>query len=238
MRTVAILQARMGSSRLPGKMLLPLLGKPLVQHVLERVNRATTLDAVVLAVPAHDVDAFAPAAYQRAILYPYAGDEADLVGRYLGAATVHYAELIVRIPCDNPCVQPDYIDEAVEKYLARPQVYASTMYRHVRDRIYLDGVGAEVFSMSRLQWLDQATQGQPNYREHPHLLFQDQHLIDGWEQYVRYANVSETIRLDVNDIPGYEFIKTIYTYFGHNEFTSDEIVSFLTTKEVPHEASR
>jgi spore coat polysaccharide biosynthesis protein SpsF (cytidylyltransferase family) len=160
------------------------------------------------------------------------------VGRYLESAVLSKAELIVRIPCDNPCVDPFYIDLAVEKYLGNPHIYVSTMYRHVRDRIYLDGVGAEVCSMSRLQWLDQATTHSPQYREHPHLLFQDQHLIDGWEQYQRYANVSETIRLDVNDKKDYELIADIYTHFGHNRFTTDEIVAYLTTKEVPHEASR
>ncbi len=235
MRTVAILQARINSSRLPGKMLLPLLGKPLVQHVIERVQRATRLDAVVLAFPSKDIDAFIPFSSQ-VHLYGSALDEADLVGRYLSAAAAYDADLIVRIPCDNPCVQPEMIDAAVARYLAVPSIFVSTQWWHVQERVYADGVGAEVFSLSRLKWLDHATQNSPQYREHPHLLFQDQHLIDAYEQYQRYGNVSDTLHLDVNTQQEYECIEDIYNHFGHNRFTLDEIVSYLTTQEVSNES--
>jgi spore coat polysaccharide biosynthesis protein SpsF len=239
MRVVAILQARMNSSRLHGKMLLPLIGKPLLRHVIERTQRAKSIDAIVVTYPLGDGEAFVPIfeacrlrdaqgyATKQVFGNQWWDDPNDLVGRYLQAAITHNADIIVRIPCDNPCVDPAYIDLAVEKYLARPHIYVSTQYLHVHDRVYADGVGAEVFSLSRLQWLDQATTQSTQYREHPHLLFQDQHLIDGWEQYQRYANVSETIRLDVNDMPGYEFVKRIYDNFGNNTFTADEIVRFL-----------
>lgn len=234
MKVVAILQARMGSTRLPGKMLLPLAGKPLVQNVIERVQRATTVQYVVLAVPFKDHDTFFPFVRDNIHLSYYStlDDENDLVGRYLGAATTYGADLIVRIPCDNPCVDPAIIDEAVEQYLRAPHIYLSTMYRHVRDHVYVDGVGAEVFSMSRLKWLDQATAGQANYREHPHLLFQDWHLIAGWEQYQRHANVRETIRLDVNDMRDYEFVTSIYDHFGHNSFTTADVLNFLASRQV------
>ena len=239
MRVVAILQARMGSTRLKNKMLLPLCGKPMVQHVIERVRRATKLDFVVLAYPLHDNPAFKP------ILNSFVdtpgvplgswagqGDENDLIQRYLGAATAYGADIIVRIPCDNACVQAEMIDAAVASYLARPQIYVSTMYWHPHDRVYADGLGAEVFSMSRLKWLDKATEGQASYREHPHLFFQDQHVIDGWEQYQRHANHRETIRLDVNTHADYEFIKDIYDHFGHNRFTASDILAYLEGKKV------
>lgn len=233
MKIVAILQARLGSTRLKNKMMLPLGGKPLVQNVIERVPRATRIDAMVLAVPSADAATLAPIANGRAWLYAYPGDESDLVGRYLGAAQAYDADVVVRIPCDNPCVDPAYIDQAVQVYLESPHLYVSTMFPHVRDRIYLDGVGAEVLSMSRLKWLDQATTGHASYREHPHLLFQDHHLIDGWEQYQTYANVSETIRLDVNDQKDYEFVSDIFSHFGHNRFTTAEVVVYLASKKVP-----
>lgn len=240
MKVVAILQARMGSTRLPGKMLLPLARRPLVQHVIERVQRSKRVNKVVLAYPSKDHYAFYPVIKHVELVvtanpvdfYIYHGDENDLVGRYLGAAEALNADLIVRIPCDNPCVDPAIIDEAVEHYLRAPHIYLSTMYRHVRDHVYVDGVGAEVFSMSRLKWLDQATVGQANYREHPHLLFQDWHLIAGWEQYQRDANHRETIRLDVNTQADYDFINTIYDHFGHNRFTTAEVLAYLDSLKV------
>lgn len=231
MRVVAILQARMNSSRLPGKVMRPLLGQPMVQHIIERVRRSEHIHDTVLAFPVSDLPAFGEL-NGACWFYPYHGDENDVVGRYLGAADAFTADLVVRIPCDNPCVDPAVIDEAITTYLSLPKIYVSTMYRPVRDRIYIDGVGGEVFSLSRLKWLDQYTQGMPQYREHPHLLFQDQHLIDGWEQYQRHANADETIRLDVNTMDDYLFIKSIYEHFQRNDFTAAEIVSYLDSQKV------
>lgn len=236
MKIVAILQARLGSTRLKNKMLLPLAGAPLVQRVCERVSRSTKLDTVVLAIPSRDLDAFAPIAGATGVwLYPYPGDDMDLVGRYYSAAQAFDADLIVRVPCDNPCVQAEYIDAAIMRYLAVPQVFVSTTVLCWQNHQYIDGLGAEVFSMSRLKWLDQATQGQPNYREHPHLLFQDQHLIEAWEQYQYEANHRETIRLDVNSQSDYEFIADIYDalYPKNPHFTIEDILAYLETKPVP-----
>jgi len=232
MRVVAILQARINSSRLPGKMLLPILNKPLVQHVIERTRRATKLDFVVLAYPLADHEAFAPVlkSLRNTFGVPlgsYAGqgDENDLVSRYLGAATAYGADVIVRIPCDNPCVDPKYIDTAIETYLLSPSVfYTNTTGLHWD--VALDGVGCEVFSMSRLKWMDQHSQGNSDKREHPHLCFR---------KYRDYDLPEATILLDVNTQADYEFIRNIYDHFGHNRFTTAEILGALTTKEVSHE---
>src|SRR3990167_9729802 len=122
MKTVAIIQARAGSTRLPGKAFLPLAGKSMTQNIIERVQRATKLDDVVLAFPDTRTNAdttFADLAVRCGCSY-YRGtgiDENDLVGRYLGAAEMYHADIVVRIPGDNPCVEPGYIDKAVEIYL-------------------------------------------------------------------------------------------------------------------------
>src|SRR3972149_11126792 len=122
MRTVAIVQSRMGSTRLPGKAMLPLAGKSMTQNIIERVQRATKLDDVVLAFPDTRTEAdttFADLAVRCGCSY-YRGtgiDENDLVGRYLGAAEMYHADIVVRIPGDNPCVDGEFIDEAIEHYL-------------------------------------------------------------------------------------------------------------------------
>lgn len=233
LRIVCIVQQRMGSTRLPGKALLPLAGKSLTQNLLERVKRATKLDEVVLAVPgtpeneclwqvAHDADCQ---------FYWYRGDENDLVGRYLACAESFGADIICRIPGDNPCVQPEYIDLAVQSYQDSAQIYVSTMYPCIDGRRYFDGVGAEVVSVSRLRWLDHATEGCPLYREHPHKLFEDRHLIDGVEQYTRHAAVSETVHLDVNSQADYDFIKDIYDHFQCNTFHVSEVLTYLDQRK-------
>ncbi|MES2405687.1 MAG: NTP transferase domain-containing protein, partial [Pseudomonadota bacterium] len=233
MRVVAILQARMGSTRLKNKMLIPLLDKPLVQHVIERVQRATRLDDIVLAVPSRDAADFAPIANCRAWLYAYAGDEADLVERYLAAAQAFDADIIVRIPCDNPCVDPEYIDRAVFDFMEKPYIYYSNttglVTQPYRGSIVqaVDGIGCEIFTVSTLKWLDNKSVGKPQWREHPHKYF--------LENYHYYLHPSD-IRLDVNVQQEYECIKDIFDYFGHNQFTTRDVVQYLTTKEVHHES--
>jgi len=224
-RVVAILQARMNSSRLPGKSLLPLLGTPMVQHIVERVQRAKRVHEVVLAFPRADLDAFSFLS-RTCTLYPYWGDENDLVGRYLGAANAFRADIVVRVPCDNPCVDPAYVDQCIEKYMAWPNVFVSNAGdAEVGVRI-VDGLGCEVFSFSRLKWLDANTEGMPRYREHPHLLFHHHQEPSTWSE------MRSFIRLDVNTQSDYDFIKSIYDHFQRNDFTAEEIVAYLDSKTV------
>jgi spore coat polysaccharide biosynthesis protein SpsF (cytidylyltransferase family) len=258
MRVVAIIQARLNSSRLPGKMLLPLLEKPLIQHVIERTRHATRLDLVVLAYPLRDNEAF------RAMLTAFRGtpgevaissyadsrDENDLVGRYLSAAHAYDADIIVRIPGDNPCVDPAYIDKAVTEYAKRPYTFYSnttalvsaptkkpTRFDSGKRAYWVDGVGAEVFSLSRLKWLDEQTQSRPTLREHPHQYFYElsgsywEHEHDGGI-HIEQTEFSE-IRLDVNEQKDYAFVNSIFDHFGHNRFTAAEIVAYLESKKVP-----
>src|SRR5689334_22807280 len=183
MRVVGIIQARMGSVRLPGKSMMPLAGKPLLQNVLERVQRATRLDSVVVAVPASDYDTFMTIRGALS-LCPCPGDPNDLVGRYLFAAGLEGADIIVRICADNPCIEPEYIDQAVDFYLNYPVAFYSNTTDAVHGE-FVDGIGAEVFSLSRLKWLDAITKDKPVLREHPHKAF-------------RFRLPDADIRLDIN----------------------------------------
>lgn len=216
MRTVAILQARLGSTRLPNKVLLPLAGKSMLWNIVERVSRATKLHRVVVAVPTDDWGTMQALALPCPLYWH--DDEHDLVGRYVAAAEAFNADLIVRIPCDNPCVDPACIDEAIAAYLNDPFVYYSNTTALIGD-VAVDGVGAEVLSRSRLHWLDQRTRGNPVWREHPHKYVEECGLL-------RLPHA--TVRLDVNTNADYEFIKTIYDHFGHNRFTSEEVLAFLS----------
>ena len=103
MRVVAILQARMNSTRLPGKVMLPLGGKPMVQNIVERVRRSRAIHELCVAIPPGDHDGFYPLSVATGcnILEP-AVPENDLVGRYLAVANEFKScDLIVRVPCDN-----------------------------------------------------------------------------------------------------------------------------------------
>jgi spore coat polysaccharide biosynthesis protein SpsF len=113
-KTVAIIQARMGSSRLPGKVLLDIDGKPMIQHVIERTQRARSLDSVLVATTTDALDD--PIAdFAASIGVPCTrGSLHDVLDRYYQAAKAHSAEVIVRITADCPLIDPDIIDQTVQ----------------------------------------------------------------------------------------------------------------------------
>jgi spore coat polysaccharide biosynthesis protein SpsF (cytidylyltransferase family) len=221
MKVVAILQQRLGSKRLPCKALLNLAGKNMTQNIIERVQRAKKLDLIALTYPAKDDELREVLWRNNIYLSPWEGDENDLVGRYLHTATITKADIIVRVPCDNPCIEPEYIDKAVEYYLDQPCVFYTNADAVWIDAMCIDGLGCEVFSMSRLKWLDRRTNGNKEQREHPHKFFNDEDACHGnWRS-------QDALRLDVNTPADYDFIKRIYDHFGHNKFHVSEVLSYL-----------
>ena len=225
MKVVAILQARIASTRLPGKIMLPLGGRPMIEQIYLRVKRATNLDRVIVAIPKGTWNAMRDAYIPFNDFFLYDGDENDLVGRYLACVTQHQADIVVRIPCDNPCVDPDYIDDAVRRYLTTPSIFFSNTTDYV-GATAVDGIGAEVFSVSRLRWLDQRVGDRADWREHPHRYFEAHGL---------YTLPTADLRLDVNTQEDYEYIRDLYDQMGSSDFSSQQAVNYLLTQEAQHE---
>jgi spore coat polysaccharide biosynthesis protein SpsF len=146
MRTVAITQARLGSSRLPGKVLKTVAGRTLLQHHLERVARIPGVDAVVVAIPdrAHD-DAVAE--HARAAGYAvHRGPEDDVLERFRGAAVAAGAECVVRVTSDCPLIDPAVSGEVVARLHRGDCEYAS----NTLIRSYPRGLDTEACTMAAL----------------------------------------------------------------------------------------
>lgn len=124
-RVVALVQARMGSTRLPGKVLLDLGGRSMLARVVEAARAARRLDAVVVATStARGDDPVAEAA--QALRVPvFRGSEDDVLERFCGAARAHRAEVVVRLTADCPFLDPELIDDAVERFRREGADYAS-----------------------------------------------------------------------------------------------------------------
>ena len=162
-RVIAIIQARLGSTRLPGKMLMKINGTPIVEWVCNRVRRAQGLDAAVAAIPVNAIDDELEA-YLHAISMPvYWGSEADVVGRFHRAAQLHEATHVVRVCADNPFIDPHAIDALIDAYFENPCDYA---YNHIpRNNLWPDGLGAEIVSADLLETIHEQAQVQSE-REH------------------------------------------------------------------------
>ena len=113
-RTIAIVQARMGSSRLPGKMMMDLAGEPLLHWVLSRVKKAKLLDSIILATSDGAIDDQLVELAQKLNVPVFRGSETDVLGRFLEAANVSKADHVVRVCGDNPLIAPEEIDRLVE----------------------------------------------------------------------------------------------------------------------------
>jgi spore coat polysaccharide biosynthesis protein SpsF len=164
MNVVGIVQARMGSSRLPGKSLMRLGEKTVLEHVLSRVLRAETLSQVVLATTRAAPDDALCAVAEAMGVGVFRGPEDDVLRRYVMAAEAHRADVVVRVCADNPLVAPEEIDRIVKHHLATGADY-SFNHRPALGNGYPDGLGAEVVDADVLRALDEAAHDQA-HREH------------------------------------------------------------------------
>lgn len=170
-RTVAIVQARMGSARFPGKMLAVLGGHPLLEWVLHRVTRAAELDETILATSTNWRDDPLAEFAEKYGVRVYRGDEADVLGRFVAAAEVSEAEWVVRVCADNPFVDPGEIDRLIDFFGNSNSDYACNHIDKLGNH-YADGFGAEILSVDLLRSLaSKATE--PAHREHVTLYLWD-----------------------------------------------------------------
>jgi glutamate-1-semialdehyde 2,1-aminomutase len=166
-RTVAIVQARMGSTRFPEKVLKPVCGTPLIGILLERLRRAQSVDQIVLAT-SNDARNDALADYVRQLgIEVYRGSEQDVLDRYHGAARRARADTVVRVTGDCPLVDPQLVDEAVAAFHNSGVDYLS----NCEPPTYPDGLDVEVFSARALEkaWREAR---RPPEREHVTLYLQ------------------------------------------------------------------
>ena len=137
----------MGSTRLPGKVMRELAGKPMIAVLLERLARATRVDEIVLATstdPRNDkLAAFVTELGYRVVR----GDEVDVMSRFLLAARQTKADVVVRITGDCPLVDPAVVDRVIDAYAASGVDYCS----NVAPPTYPDGLDTEVFSLTALE---------------------------------------------------------------------------------------
>lgn len=232
-RVVLIIQARMGSTRLPGKSMMDLVGAPLVGRILERVKNCTKLDDIVLAIPDTEKDRVLMELGESYGIKVFAGSENDLVERYYQAALWSKAEIVGRLPADNATPEAAEIDRIVDFHLSLGRRGFSSNLSAIGDSEYPDGIGAEMFDFSLLEEA-RARHNDPRHREHVHLNFFDYSTglaVDSEWCPINTIRCPEGFRrpdlvLDVNTPEQYEFMHQLYEYLyprNHNFHITDII---------------
>jgi spore coat polysaccharide biosynthesis protein SpsF len=139
-----IVQARMTSKRFPGKVLETLLGKPVLQHVLERVKAVSNADVVVCAYPAADASRPIEDLCKSLNVVTFAGDEHDVLGRYWQAAKANCLDVVMRCTADCPFLNPAACGQVLELLLNDNRLdYASNIYP---TRTFPKGLDCEAFT--------------------------------------------------------------------------------------------
>jgi len=151
MNVVAIIQARMTSTRLPGKVLADLAGAPMLARVAERVALTHRLDRIWIACTDREADLPLEECARRLGLPVFRGSESDVLGRYRGCAQAAAADVIVRVTADCPLLDPDVIDRVVDMLVTRNVDYAA----NVLERSFPRGLDVEAFTYDALVRMDQ-----------------------------------------------------------------------------------
>lgn len=220
-RIVLIIQARMGSSRFPGKVMADLQGKPLLAHVVERAKQVSGVNHVVVASTAaprdqpvidlahlHGADAFA-------------GSEDDVLDRYYQAAKLFRAQVVVRVSADCPLLDPAVSEVVLRSFLDLKVDYVS----NIDPPTYPDGLDTEVFSFAALEraWREARLRSErehvtPYIRNHPELF----RLKN-----VEHSKDFSALRWTVDEPRDLEFARVIYSRFGTPNFGMEDILKLL-----------
>ena len=234
----AIIQARMGSTRLPGKSAMLIEGKPLLWHVLMRVKQARMIDDVILALPMESDDNSVLSEIARdldicSILV--SGDPNDLIHRHWATAQSLGMHTIVRIPGDNPCVDPDEIDRIIVHYetFLKPvgQWLTSNLDRNIQGNGYAGGLGAEVYDAWFMHWMHENLDDL-ELREHPHKWAFNHHRV----RTVRCPEAIQAPELDfsVNTQADLDYIRDIHEHMPANFRTKDILEYLKCTNKALH----
>jgi len=235
-KVVLIIQARMSSTRLPGKSMMPLADKPLVYRMVERLKKCKQVDEIVIATSDQPEDQVLVELANELGVSSFQGNLLDVRDRYLNAAEKSKADFIIRIPADNPMPDANEIDKLIEFHLKNNSQGFSSNLAQVNNSGYLDGIGAEIFSTKLLRE-SVARSNSDTVKEHVHRNFFDystQTPVDAsWCPIASPKATAELRRpdiiLDVNTMDDYTKIKRIYDnlYPKNPNFTTVDVINFL-----------
>jgi spore coat polysaccharide biosynthesis protein SpsF len=221
----------MGSSRLPGKVILPLAGKPLLLRMYDRVAASKYVSEIIIAVTEDQSDNELAVLCQKNNLNFFRGSSVDLLDRHYKTAKKYNAEAVVKIPSDCPLIDSDIIDKVILYYINNSDKFDFVSNLHPPS--YPDGNDVEIMSITTLEyaWINAKKDFE---REHttPYIWENADKFRIGnvlWETGFDY---SMTHRFTIDYKEDYEFIKRVYNELYHKnpKFELNDILSLLKEK--------
>ncbi len=225
MRVLCAIQARTGSTRLPRKIMAPLQGKTMLWHLATRVMRAEAFMDVVVICPPKDFAEISVSVPCKTLADDRI-DENDLVKRHFMAGRAFGADVVVRVPSDNPCVDPANLDLLVRHFVNNglPEGHMLTNIGDSFDSQWPQGLGGELYLQEMLRVVyEQITEYgvYAGYREHPHRMF---HETGNALEPPCPFEWTPPRRFDVNTKMDLKYIRRAYNEFERNDFTTEELL--------------
>jgi spore coat polysaccharide biosynthesis protein SpsF len=219
MNVVGIIQARMGSTRLPGKVMLPLNGKHVIERDIERAAAAESIDGIVVATSTLQRDDIVETYARRSGASVYRGSESDVMGRMYEAAVVADADVVARLSGDCPLVSPHCIDAVVRRLVTEDADYAANTITRTLPR----GLDVEVFTTGALSTAHKNA-NRSTEREHltPYFRRSEAEItrfnVDSTEIFDddRLQGRSD-LRLTLDEAADYELLRSVYDGFPRDE---------------------
>ncbi|MEJ2165384.1 MAG: glycosyltransferase family protein [Desulfobacterales bacterium] len=221
--TLAILQARMSSTRLPGKVMEPILGRPMIERQIERLMRCRRVDQLIMATSNHPADDDLEILCRRLGVPCFRGDLENVLDRFYQAAKPYNPKHVVRLTGDCPLTDPRLIDELIDFYLESQCDYAS----NCQEPTLPDGLDAEIFSFAALtqSWQEAVL---PSHLEHVTSFIRSHPERFKIGLYKYHKNLSD-LRWTVDEPEDLQFAVKVYDklYPADAEFCTEDILALL-----------
>jgi spore coat polysaccharide biosynthesis protein SpsF len=230
-RTIIVVQARMSSSRLPGKVMLPVVGKSILARMIERLRRVQYPVKIVIATSTEPSDEVIVQEANRINCACFRGHLTDLLDRHYKAAQQFKADVVLKIPSDCPLIDPTIVDRVLDFYFKNQIQFDYVSNLH--PATYPDGNDVEIMSFSVLEkaWKEAK---RPLEREHttPYIWENPEVFRIGNVDWEKELNLSMTHRFTIDYWEDYEFIKAVYEtlYAMKPDFDLNDILELLIQK--------
>ena len=237
LKVAAVVEARMTSSRLPGKVIMPAAGKPLLQILIERLQRVERIDQIIVATTVNDTDEpIVELVSQLDGIEVYRGSENDVLDRVCSALRKFDVDICVEITGDCPLVDPNLVTEALEAFENHQPdtVYVSNSWPH---QAVPAGLDIQVFKSAALYQLDSETDD-PEDREHVSYGFYRPESNDRWEPvFITHPTAADGIGLIVtlDYEEDYHLIRAIHEDLSPTHYGVAEIINWIAKKPELHQ---
>lgn len=226
-KIVVIIQARMKSKRVPGKVMRRILGKPILWHIKRRLEALKLINEITIATTCNKEDSAIKSFAKQNRIRVYRGSEDDLVDRLYKAAIKFEANAIVRIWADCPLIDPEIVDQLIQKFLDEKADYANNY--HLRTFPY--GTESEIYLTTALGRI-QAETKDPFFREFPRA------YIYEYKESFKIAILKSEVDLssfhwDVNYPEDLEFVRGVFRKLYHKDriFSLDDILRITQNRQ-------